>query len=124
MASATPLETASGAGLDRQRLEQQLGRLGGTPWQLGQLDMDLAAGLFLPVAQLNALRRQLVQLLAEANKPAQMPADAEATAPSANPALPDPARTSMLLACRDDDEPAALCLTLLTPCVFCLYRTP
>ena len=85
VASATPLEAASNAGLDRQRLEQQLGRLGGTPWQLGQLDMDLAAGLFLPVAQLNALRRQLVQLLAEANKPAQMPADAEATAPSANP---------------------------------------
>ena len=63
--SAAPLEAAKGAGLDRPRLEQQLGRLGGTPWRLGRLDIELAPGLFLPVAQLNALRRQLVELLAE-----------------------------------------------------------
>jgi len=62
--SAATLEAAKGAGLDRPRLEQQLGRLGGTPWRLGRLEIDLAPGLFLPVAQLNALRRQLVELLA------------------------------------------------------------
>ena len=72
VASAAPLEAASGAGLDRPRLEQQLGRLGGTPWKLGRLEIDLAPGLFLPVAQLNALRRQLVELLAEASGAPQM----------------------------------------------------
>ena len=86
VASATPLETASGAGLDRQRLEQQLGRLGGTPWQLGRLEMDLAPGLFLPVAQLNALRRQLVELLAEASGAPQMD---PGTDPRALPPKPD-----------------------------------
>ena len=77
VASATPLEAASGAGLDRQRLEQQLGRLGGTPWELGHLAIDLEAGLFLPVAQLNALRRQLVELLAEVSRPAPRPPGTE-----------------------------------------------
>ena len=86
VASATPLEAASGAGLDRQRLEQQLGRLGGTPWQLGRLEMDLAPGLFLPVAQLNALRRQLVELLAEASGAPQMD---PGTDPRALPPKPD-----------------------------------
>ena len=62
--SVAPLEAALGGGLDRLRLEQQLGRLGGTPWTLGLLEIDLGEGLFLPVAQLNALRRQLVALLA------------------------------------------------------------
>jgi putative protease len=60
------LEPARGAGLDQERLEQQLGRLGGTPWRLEQLSLDLPEGLFLPVAQLNQLRRSLVQCLAEA----------------------------------------------------------
>jgi putative protease len=85
VASATPLEAASGAGLDRQRLEQQLGRLGGTPWQLGQLAIDLDAGLFLPVAQLNALRRQLVELLAKTHQAGQKPPGAEASVRPANP---------------------------------------
>ena len=67
--SAAPLEAAKGAGLDRPLLEQQLGRLGGTPWRLGRLEIELGEGLFLPVAQLNALRRQLVELLAEATHP-------------------------------------------------------
>ncbi len=86
VASAAPLEAAKGEGLDRPRLEQQLGRLGGTPWRLGRLEIDLAPGLFLPVAQLNALRRQLVELLAEASgAPQKDPgADPQAVAP-----LPD-----------------------------------
>jgi len=60
------LESARGAGLDHERLAQQLGRLGGTPWELGSLVVDLEGELFLPVAQLNQLRRQLVELLAPA----------------------------------------------------------
>ncbi|MCP9850538.1 U32 family peptidase [Cyanobium sp. Morenito 9A2] len=58
------LQAATGPGLDRQRLETQLGRLGGTPWRLERLELALPDGLFLPLAQLNALRRALVQQLA------------------------------------------------------------
>jgi len=66
VASSQVLQPARGAALDRDRLEQQLGRLGGTPWCLGGLEVCLEGELFLPVAQLNELRRALVDLLAEA----------------------------------------------------------
>jgi putative protease len=62
--SATPLEQARGAGLDRQRLQAQLGRLGGTGWELRDLEVQLDDHLFLPLAELNRLRRQLVAQLA------------------------------------------------------------
>lgn len=59
------LAAATGSGLDRQRLEAQLGRLGGSDWRLASLQLDLPDNLFLPVAELNRLRRQLVEELAE-----------------------------------------------------------
>ncbi len=63
--SQLPLAAATGSGLDRQRLEAQLGRLGGSGWRLASLQLDLPDNLFLPVAELNRLRRQLVAELAE-----------------------------------------------------------
>ena len=66
VSSRDPLQPARGGGLDQERLAQQLGRLGGTPWQLGSLDLDLEGELFLPPAQLNQLRRDLVELLTHA----------------------------------------------------------
>jgi putative protease len=60
------LEPARGAALDQERLHQQLGRLGGTPWQLERLELALEGALFLPVAQLNTMRRELVEQLTEA----------------------------------------------------------
>ena len=62
--SATPLQPATGQALHQDRLEAQLGRLGGTPWELAPLDVQLSGELFLPMAQLNQLRRQLVDHLA------------------------------------------------------------
>ena len=64
--SDLPLQAAQGPGLDGDRLRQQLGRLGGTPWHLNQLECRLEGALFLPVAQLNALRRSVVDQLATA----------------------------------------------------------
>ncbi len=66
VASQHPLQPARGAGLDQERLQQQFGRLGGTPWQLASLAAELDGELFLPVAQLNELRRALVDQLADA----------------------------------------------------------
>ena len=66
VSSRDPLQPARRGGLDQERLAQQLGRLGGTPWQLGSLDLDLEGELFLPPAQLNQLRRDLVELLTHA----------------------------------------------------------
>ncbi|HRX54171.1 MAG TPA: U32 family peptidase [Verrucomicrobiales bacterium] len=50
--------------LTAEFLEQQLGRLGGTPYTLGSLDVGgLDPGLMLPVSELNRMRRSLVAIL-------------------------------------------------------------
>ncbi|MGA1427952.1 MAG: DUF3656 domain-containing U32 family peptidase [Vulcanococcus sp.] len=100
VSSEQPLQSATGAGLDRERLEQQLGRLGGTPWRLEALELDLPAGLFLPVTQLNALRRDLVDQLAQA-VPAPEPASVASTSSA-------PALLESLLAVTPGDALAAL----------------
>src|ERR1019366_8357435 len=41
-------------------LREQLGRLGGTPFELGELKNYLAGEVLLPVSELNRLRRKLV----------------------------------------------------------------
>jgi putative protease len=61
--SEIPLQAASQRPLDRDRLATQLGRLGGSGWCLGSLDVDLEDQLFLPVAELNRMRRDLLQRL-------------------------------------------------------------
>jgi putative protease len=61
--SAIPLERATKSPLTRERLEQQLGRLGGTGFRLGHLEMDIPADSILPVSELNRLRREAMQLL-------------------------------------------------------------
>ena len=69
VASRSLLKPATGQSLDRARLQQQLGRLGGTRWHLESLELDLEPGLFLPVSDLNELRRRLVELLDQEPEP-------------------------------------------------------
>ena len=63
ISSCMPLQAAQQRPLDRQRLEEQLGRLGGSGWVLEQLELDLEGDLFLPVAELNRMRRELLAQL-------------------------------------------------------------
>ena len=59
-----PLSPARAHALDVSRLREQLGRLGETPFALGELDIaGLASGLFLPMSELNHLRQQIVDEL-------------------------------------------------------------
>lgn len=64
--SGEPLAEATRHGLDAARLSQQLGRLGGTPYHPGSLSVDLAGEPFVPVSELNRLRRLLVEELQRA----------------------------------------------------------
>lgn len=62
--SEVALAPAAQRSLDHARLREQLGRLGETPFTLGSLDTaGLAAGLFLPVSELNRLRQGAVDAL-------------------------------------------------------------
>jgi putative protease len=58
--SSMPLEAARKQPLTSQRLEEQLGRLGGTPFRLGRLVNRIEGNVILPMSELNRLRRDVV----------------------------------------------------------------
>jgi putative protease len=58
--SATPLVTAEKQPLTTERLRDQLGRLGGTPFELGDFGNHLEGEVILAVRELNELRRAVV----------------------------------------------------------------
>ena len=58
--SAMPLAKAEKAAAVREKLREQFGRLGGTPFKLGELKNFLAGEVMLPVSELNRLRREAV----------------------------------------------------------------
>lgn len=60
VASSTPLAPARQQPLSSARLRDQLGRLGGTPFQLGELDNRLEGPVILAVSELNDLRRRVL----------------------------------------------------------------
>lgn len=55
--STVPLVAAEKQPLDTARLRDQLGRLGGTPFRLDQLENKLSGPVMLPVSELNRVRR-------------------------------------------------------------------
>ncbi len=61
--SALPLARAEKQPLTTGRLREQLGRLGGTPFRLGELQNSLAPDVLLPVSELNRMRREAVREL-------------------------------------------------------------
>jgi putative protease len=58
--STMPLAKAENQPLTTERLREQLGRLGGTPFKLGELKNNLSGAVLLPVSELNRLRRETV----------------------------------------------------------------
>jgi putative protease len=61
--SAMPLAKAEKLPLTEEKLREQLGRLGGTPFKLGKLKNFLTGEVLLPVSELNRLRREIVDEL-------------------------------------------------------------
>ena len=59
MDSAVMLVQAEKQPLTTERLREQLGRLGGTPFKLGELKNNLSGDVMLPVSELNRLRREV-----------------------------------------------------------------
>jgi putative protease len=58
--STMPLAKAEKQPLTTERLREQLGRLGGTPFKLGELKNNLSGEVLLPISELNRLRRETV----------------------------------------------------------------
>jgi putative protease len=63
LTSTIPLTPARNRPLTSESIQEQFGRLGGTPFHLGNLSVDLPQPVILPVSELNRLRRELVTRL-------------------------------------------------------------
>jgi putative protease len=85
LSSTIPLEAARNRPLTTESLREQFGRLGGTPFHLGDLSVDLPQPVILPVSELNRLRRDLVARLSAT---ALLSHNPENVGQSAGPALP------------------------------------
>ena len=83
--SAIPLAAARNRPLTPESLMDQLSRLGGTPFHLGDLAVDLPHPVILPVSELNRLRRDLVARLSATALLSDNPRN---VGKSAGPALP------------------------------------
>jgi len=96
-ASAMPLAKAEKVPLTEEKLRDQLGRLGGTPFKLGTLKNFLSGEVLVPVSELNRLRREAVEELVRQreepkvwtlNEPASQPEVAlTETSPAAPPTV-------------------------------------
>lgn len=87
--STMPLAIAQTQPLTAQRLSEQLGRLGNTPFRLAHLTPQLEGSVMLPLSELNRLRRDLVaQLEAQRAQPKSWMLRADATLADLLPARP------------------------------------
>ncbi|MDZ4290142.1 MAG: DUF3656 domain-containing protein, partial [Prosthecobacter sp.] len=65
VASAMVLEQAQQRPLTAEVLQNQLGRLGGTAYELGEVEIKIEGAVMLPVSELNRMRRALVAQYSE-----------------------------------------------------------
>ena len=68
------LGRAAHRAVDAEYLRAQLGRLGGTAYELGELKVDVEGAPFAPSSMLNRVRREAVEKLQEAQSSAGLPA--------------------------------------------------
>ncbi len=63
--SSEPLGAARNRGLDTEYLRAQFGRLGSTPYELAEVELEIAGSPFAPGSLLNQVRREAVERLQE-----------------------------------------------------------
>ena len=73
VSSSVSLSPAKNRPLTEESLKEQFGRLGGTPFHLGDLSLDLPEPVILPVSELNRLRRDLVSRFIPPSGPSHFP---------------------------------------------------
>jgi putative protease len=105
--SAMPLAQAEKLPLTTEKLREQLGRLGGTPFKLGALKNFLTGDGMLPVSELNRLRREVV---AELEKLRALPRPWQLSSPVADDASLIKTQTSQSLLTSAATEPQLIVL--------------
>lgn len=111
-ASELPLERAEKRPMDRALLEEQLGRLGGTLFQLEGLELALEGELIVPIRELNRIRREAVERLA-GERPKPPVYEKRAVEVYADAHRPSPEAAALKAAgVRSEPRLTALCRTL------------
>ncbi len=122
LTSIIPLTPARNRPLTPESLRQQFSRLGGTPFHLGELSVDLPQPVILPVSELNRLRRDLVARLSASAPLSHFPGKVGTSAQGGTPTLasllqpildsksthPTPTQPMISVLCRDPAQVEAL----------------
>ena len=87
LTSTTPLNAARNRPLTAESLREQFGRMGGTPFHLGELMVDLPQPVILPVSELNRLRREMVTRFSTPTPSSHFPRNVGQSAESVLPKL-------------------------------------
>lgn len=105
--SQSELQSAQKRALGAEQLEENLGALGGTPFTLSELSVELQGDLFLPLSNLRQLRRELVEKLTPmVERPLHRKVHPEPQLPALlKPQLePVAARPHLVALCRNDEQ--------------------
>ncbi|HEY9760903.1 MAG TPA: DUF3656 domain-containing protein [Trichocoleus sp.] len=128
--STVPLVEAHSKPLNTERLEQQFGRLGNTPFRLESLENKLIGDLMLPVSELNRVRRELVDKLEEMRiQPRRWQLNSSASLKSLLPSLPQnshaglPLQTKLLTLVRNRTQLEAACGDGIET-IYCEFENP
>jgi putative protease len=118
--SDAPLGAARHRAIDEEYVRAQLGRLGNTPYELAEVELDIAGAPFAPSSMLNQLRREAVERLQTAQgKSRQMEIrqiaveDGAGTGQEACPTLHVLVRTAEQLDAAIELRPASITLDYL-----------
>jgi len=104
--STAALEAATKQPLSLERLREQLGRLGGTPFRLGELQSQLEGAVIIPLSELNRLRRDLVAALTAQRAQPKRWTTADFRAPAFSAAAPRPPELIAVIRLLEQVEPA------------------
>jgi putative protease len=128
-ASAVPLAPAENQPLTTERLRDQLGRLGGTPFALGELKNFLEGAVIVPLSELNRLRRETAAALeqAAAQPPRWQLRSVELSTLTSQPSTPPsaaPAAPELIIVVRSLEQldAALTCPGIAT--VYCEFENP
>jgi putative protease len=114
--SGVPLGAARHRTIDEEYLRQQLGRLGNTPYELADVELDIAGSPFAPSSMLNQLRREAVEQLQTAQGRFLV---GQALSPANSQAVAE--RLAGGSACPTEDRPPK---AMVCPSLHLLVRTP
>jgi len=126
LASTMLLEVADNRPLTTDRLRDQLGRLGGTPFKLDRLENNLEGDVIVPVSELNRLRRETMAALdALRAEPKRWTLHNQAGAVILNrPAMPPPSIAPEIIAVIRNLEQLAPAWESGVRTIYCEFENP